>query len=396
MKKNYNSLFLCITLLLSLGLRAQTVPTPDHVVILMMENYGYPDIIGNSNAPYINSLATDPNAALFTQSYALSHPSQPNYVMLYSGNNQGITNDNTPSGTPFTTCNLGASLIANGKTFTAFSEGLPSVGSLASTSGSYARKHCPWTNWQGTGTNQVPPTVHQKFSSFPTSTTYSTLPNVSFVIPNLSDDMHDPTSSTAPSTYSVTAITNGDAWVSANLNSYVQWAKTHNSLLILTFDEDDGSIGVGTNQITTIFIGQMVQGGQYSEHIDHYRVLRTIEDMYGITNYCGNSATSTPITDCWKSTTSISSEAFSEDIEIYPNPTPGSAIISFENKNNQKADLAIYTISGQLVNIDQKKISVIAKKESFIVDTGKLTDGVYYCKLTLGEKVITKKLIVSK
>src|SRR5579872_6787143 len=154
MKKNYNSLFLCITLLLSLGLRAQTVPTPDHVVILMMENYGYPDIIGNSNAPYINSLATDPNAALFTQSYALSHPSQPNYVMLYSGNNQGITNDNTPSGTPFTTCNLGASLIANGKTFTAFSEGLPSVGSLASTSGSNARKHCPWTNWQGTGTNQ--------------------------------------------------------------------------------------------------------------------------------------------------------------------------------------------------------------------------------------------------
>ncbi len=394
MKTKQTSLFFGLLISLSFGVSAQTVPTPDHVVILLLENYGYADIIGNTNSPYINSLVSDPNAALFTQSFALSHPSQPNYIMFYSGNNQGVTTDNTPTGTPYTTCNLGANLISHGKTFTAFSEGLPSVGSLTSTSGSYARKHCPWTNWQGSGTNQVPTTVSQKFSSFPTSTTYSALPQVSFVIPNLDDDMHNPTVFTAPTTYSVTAITNGDAWVNANLNSYVQWAKTHNSLLILTFDEDDGSAGVGTNQITTIFIGQMVQGGSYPEHIDHYSVLRTIEDMYGLT-YCGASSSSTSITDCWKTTTGINNTEEQHNIVISPNPAENSATISLLNSSKVNASLSVFTISGQAVNVIQNHIKNNSD-ESFVIDIRILPAGIYYCKVLLADKTITRKLIISK
>ena len=68
------------------------VPTPAHVVVVVEENHSYDEVIGNSGAPYINSLATQ--GALFTNSYAIEHPSQPNYLDLFSGSNQGVTDDN--------------------------------------------------------------------------------------------------------------------------------------------------------------------------------------------------------------------------------------------------------------------------------------------------------------
>jgi autotransporter-associated beta strand protein len=87
------------------------------------------------------------------------------------------------------------------------------------------------------------------------------------------------------------------------MDGYIQWAKTHNSLFILTFDEDaEDQTGADTQRIFTMFVGSMVQQGQYSEYIDHYSVLRTIEDMYGLP-YAGHSATAAPITDVWSNST---------------------------------------------------------------------------------------------
>src|SRR5262249_23078461 len=77
--------------------------------------------------------------------------------------------------------------------------------------------------------------------------------------------------------------------------SYVQWAQTNNSLLIVTFDENDGSSG---NHIATLFVGPMVIPGQYSETITHDTVLRTVEDMYGLP-HAGAGDTATPIPDVW-------------------------------------------------------------------------------------------------
>src|SRR4051812_10025395 len=95
---------------------AQTLPRPDHIVICIMENHPYAglassaSIIGNSSAPYINALAMD-SGANFTSAHAIEHPSQPNYLDLFSGGNQGVTNDNVPSNYPFTTANLGRQLV---------------------------------------------------------------------------------------------------------------------------------------------------------------------------------------------------------------------------------------------------------------------------------------------
>src|SRR5262245_37258153 len=83
-------------------------PTPDHVVIAIEENRAYSQIIGSSAAPYINSLATQ--GALMTNSFAIEHPSEPNYLDLFSGSNQGVTDDSCPH--TFSTPNLGGELIA--------------------------------------------------------------------------------------------------------------------------------------------------------------------------------------------------------------------------------------------------------------------------------------------
>ncbi|MFL5330881.1 MAG: alkaline phosphatase family protein [Gemmataceae bacterium] len=263
------------------------VPVPDHVVIVMEENHSFNEILGaGSPATYIRSLANDPYGATFTQSFAIEHPSQPNYLDLFAGGNQGVVNDSLPPNLPFTTANLGAEMLSNGRTFTGYSEDLPAVGADVEISGAYARKHNPWVNWQGAGLNGIPAASNQPLTSF--ATDFANLPTLSFVIPNLDNDMHNGAS---PAT-----IVRGDTWLQSHLDNYAQWAKTHNSLLIVTFDEDDSS---QANHIGTLFFGPMVQHGSYSEQVDHYRVLRTLEDMYNLT-HAGNSAARTPITDSWK------------------------------------------------------------------------------------------------
>jgi acid phosphatase len=91
------------------------------------------------------------------------------------------------------------------------------------------------------------------------------------------------------------SIARGDAWLRAHVGPIVDWARTHNTLLIITWDESDDAID---NHIPTIFAGSMVRPGRYDEPVTHYRVLRTIEDLYGLP-HAGNSAGVPPISDVW-------------------------------------------------------------------------------------------------
>jgi hypothetical protein len=208
-------------------------PRPDHVVVLSLENHSAASIIGNPDAPYINALAS--SGANMTQSFAVTHPSQPNYIALFSGSLNGVTDNTCPHTLGMD--NLGAQLGAAGLGFAGYSEDLPSVGFTGCGSGAYARKHNPWVNF-----TNVPATANLPLTSFPTD--YSTLPAVSFVVPNLNNDMHDG------------SIGQGDSWIRDHLDGYVQWAQQHNSVFVLTFDEDDNKAG---NQIATLILGQRVQ-----------------------------------------------------------------------------------------------------------------------------------------
>ena len=233
---------------------AQTpLPKPDHIVIVIEENHSLAQIIDSPSAPYLNGLVR--RGALLTNSYGITHPSQPNYIALFAGSIDGVTGNTCPLA--LTAPNLHSTLAQAGQTFIGYAEDLPAVGATDCVAGAYARKHNPWVNWQSSPINTVPPADNRPFTDFPTD--FHTLPTVSMVIPNQLNDMHngkDPE-----------RIERGDQWLRTHLDAYVQWAETHNSLLIVTWDEDNGK---SDNHIPTILVGPMVRQGRFGEQVDHY------------------------------------------------------------------------------------------------------------------------------
>lgn len=259
---------------------AQKLPRPDHVVIVIEENRAFSHIIGNMAAQYVNALAN--RGALFTQSFGVAHPSQPNYLALFAGSTMGVNDNSCPF--TFKTENLASLLARAGFSFATYSESMPAAGFTGCMQGNYQRKHNPMVNWQG---HNVAASANLRFADFPAD--YAKLPTVSLVVPDQFNDMHD---GREPDT-----IIRGDQWLRKNLDGYVQWAEKNNSLLILTFDEDDDSEG---NRIATVFVGPMVKQGTYARRIDHYSVLRTLTEMFGLPAI-GRAAAAQPIIDVWKS-----------------------------------------------------------------------------------------------
>jgi phosphatidylinositol-3-phosphatase len=240
---------------------SSTLPTPDHVVIAMFENE---DSTAIASSPTFSAWAKE--GALLTDSHGITHPSEPNYLALWSGSTQGVTDDSCPH--TFTTANLGQQLIASGRSTSIYSERLPAAGSTTCNAGTsphtYARRHNPLADW-----TQTADAAHNlPWTSFPSD--YSTLPTVSMVVPDTCDDMHD------------CSVSTGDAWLANNLQSYKDWAMTHNSVLIVTFDEDSSS--TTANKIYTFLDGQHIRpGSTYASRVTHYGVLHTIEQAYGLT-----------------------------------------------------------------------------------------------------------------
>ncbi len=267
-------------------------PTPDHIVIVVEENHSFSQVMGSSSAPYLNSLAQ--SGMSFTNFYGITHPSQPNYLQLFSGSNQGVSTNTTSSAVPFNTANLGSELISAGLTFGGYSQGLPAVGSTVDSSGDYVRRHNPWVNWQSNSPtpNQLPGSANMPFSSFPND--FSLLPKVSIVVPDVQNDMHDG------------SIAKGDTWLRDNIKPYADWAQTHNSLLVVTFDEDNSA---ARNQIPTVFSGQMVKQGTNDATWTLHNLLRTAEDMYG-TGHAGAAANVRSIVGAFNSDVQTSTKSF--------------------------------------------------------------------------------------
>jgi len=214
---------------------ASTPSWPDHVVVVVLENKDAQDVVGSGS--YLGSLAE--TGVSLTDMHAETHPSQPNYLALFSGDTQGVTDDHCPVTSDAPT--LASELVAAGYSFAGYSEDLPEPGYTGCRAGDYARKHAPWTDF-----STVSPTVNLPLSAMPAD--YASLPTVSFLIPNLCHDMHD------------CSVAEGDGWLRQNLDGYARWARTHNSLLIVTFDESESS-NDRDNHIATLAVGQRVTPG---------------------------------------------------------------------------------------------------------------------------------------
>jgi len=234
-------------------------PQPDHLIVVILENHSFRQIADNPDARFIRDIAKD--GALFTNAYAITHPSQPNYFALFSGSTHDIRDDLSHDLDKPT---LAGALRHAHKSFIGYSErGSP-------------RQHNPWESFAESRNSG------EDFDEFPDD--FAALPTVAFVIPNNNNDMHDG------------SVRRSDKWLDENLGDYADWCKKHNSMLIITFDEDDDR---SYNQIATIFYGAHVAPARYDQRIDHYSVLRAIEEMYGLP-LLGKSAGARPIGDIWQ------------------------------------------------------------------------------------------------
>jgi hypothetical protein len=244
-----------------------SVPAYSHIVVVVEENHNYDEIIGNTaQAPYINGLAA--GGALLSNYDAVAHPSQPNYFALYAGSTFGTTDDNSHSEPDPTLYTI---LKGAGLTFTGYVD----------ESGSDFN-HDPWVSFPEGYSVQTDFGPGQTQTTFPAlfpSGNYSSLPSVSFVIPGINNDMHNGT------------IQQGDSWLQSNLGAYAQWATTHNSLLVVVWDENDNE---PSNQVPAILYGANVVPGVYNTAYNHYNLLSTILGAFNLTGP-NNAATASTI-----------------------------------------------------------------------------------------------------
>jgi hypothetical protein len=311
---------------------------PSHVVIVIEENHDLNQLVNSPNAPYLNN-TLKANGLYFANAHGTDHDSQPNYLELFSGANPGVQGVNSPLqpvyplgvnpstdpaaanrennsdnyniNQPFSVDNLGAELRRHSASFTGYSEDLPSVGftgpqyPVAPGLRSYVEKHNPWAQFQGSGTNQLPASTNQPLTAFPSD--FNKLPNVSFVVPNEKNDLHDTVSlaggeqvgktgkdANGNPANAATTVQHGDNWLKDHVEAYRKWAATHNSLLIVLYDENDFNFA-SDNNIPLIVDGdpRLVQKGTSYQYVNHFNTLRTIEDMFG-TGHAGLSGVVAP------------------------------------------------------------------------------------------------------
>jgi hypothetical protein len=251
---------------------------PDHIIFLWLENKDFDNIIGYSDAPYINSLVK--KGTLFTNSHANTHPSYPNYVDFFAGDANGVRSDSCVESAPLTTPNLYTVLKSAGKSFAWYSEDLPKTGSRICTYGKYVAKHNPTTIF-----NNVPGDINKRFKDFPAD--YNLLENVVNISPNEADDMHS------------ASVREGDNWVKKHLATLVEWCLAHNSIFVIYFDES------GTdpdNRIPVIAVGQPVKAGyQQNELYDHFSWTKSVCAMFAAPDsWTDNVSNANLISGCWK------------------------------------------------------------------------------------------------
>jgi phosphatidylinositol-3-phosphatase len=255
--------------------RTSTPPTWQHVVWIVFENKTYDQIVGSSNAPYINGLAKQ--CGLATNFSAEAHPSLPNYIAMTSGSTQGISDDSGPSSHALNVESIFSQVVD----WRSLEESMPSNCDL-SNSGLYAVRHNPAAYYTNVATacasRDVPLAASPDISA-----------RFTFVTPNLCNDMHScPTQSDA-----TTEIKTGDAWLSTFMPKIVASPEYQSgaTALFITWDEDD----YGDSQhIVTIVVSPSTPAGLTpGTAFNHYSMLRTTEEMLGTSAFLGQAATAT-------------------------------------------------------------------------------------------------------
>src|SRR5260221_4918429 len=289
-----------------------------HVFIIMMENTGYKSLIGNPNAPWINSAAA--TYGLATNYFGVSHPSQPNYIAATSGSTNGVTSD---SNVTLNVTNIVDQLEANGKTWKAYMQSLSLCNGnlLASACGNqlYERKHDPFVSYADVQSNPARLANIVDLSQFSANLANNTVPAYSWISPDQCHDMHGrgaPASDPCSFSNEQQLIATGDAFLSSTVGQIMNSSAWNgNSVIFITWDESDftgtGPSGFGDTSgccdanpggghVVTLTISHSDHSARTSSvAYNHYSMLATIEGGWklGCLGFTCDTANVTPMSD---------------------------------------------------------------------------------------------------
>lgn len=247
---------------------AGLVPAFGHIYTIVMENKEYGNVVGDNQAPYLSALIA--RYGLATDYHAVSHPSEPNYLALFSGSTQGVTNDSVQD---LKAPNLADQLEAKGKTWKIFAENVPQncfTGSSASGgedgAGTYARKHDPAISFTNISTSPVRCANIVDLTRFDPAAA-----NYELIAPNDCHDMHS------------CSVADGDAFLKGFVPKILNSAAWQDGgVLFIVWDEGTSNQGGGGHVPLIVVSSRVPQGFRSSTPHNHYSLLRTVEDAWGL------------------------------------------------------------------------------------------------------------------
>jgi hypothetical protein len=265
------------------------VPRSKHVVVVTLENHSYEQAVGSSQMPYFNSLIS--KYAIADQYYATMHNSLSTLMWLTAGQTV-TTNDNTMEF--FDVDNIVRHMQKDGRSWKVYASGLPSVGYLGYNVNEYVKRHNPiayFTDVESSLKNNVVPSVPY----FQNDIAHGTLPEYSYVTPDLIEDAHN-----AP-------LSSADAWLKANIPHLLASPQfQQDGILFIVWDE--GSVQPvdprnGGGRVATLVIGPKVKRGYHSQvQYDHQSLLRSTCIALALSGCPGGGAKGVPMIDFFQPT----------------------------------------------------------------------------------------------
>jgi len=258
----------------------QDRPRVERVMVVVLENADYEVA---RTQPFLAKLGRE--GGLLRQSFAVAHPSQPNYLALIAGSTYGV--DSNAIVTPDVP-HLGDLLEAKGRTWKVYAEGYPGGCFLASGSDLYVRRHVPFLSFKNVQDEPARCSRIVEAAGLATDIRQGTLPDCALYVPDVRHDGHD------------TGVRQADQWLSETFAPLLSDPRfTANLLFIVTFDE--ARRWWRRNHVYTVMYGaSVIPGSVANTRYDHYSLLRTIEDLFGLGTLGQHDATASPITGIWR------------------------------------------------------------------------------------------------
>jgi phospholipase C len=267
-----------------------------HVIVIVMENHSYRDLIGPSgssvaaHAPYINA-TLKARCGLATNYHAISHPSLPNYIAMVAGSRGGISSD-------CTSCTSGAhnlfrQLGAAGRSWRVYAETMPSRCSQLASYGEYLKRHNPATYFPAIAADCARWDVPMGGSTghFATALSRGRLPAYSMVVPNACSDMHD------------CPVSTGDHWLATWIPRIARTAayQAGRTAVFVVWDEGEGG-GYGgedclaqlsdqsSHEPALVLSAYTPAGSRSRLLMSHLSLLRTAQSLLGMSPFLGGAA----------------------------------------------------------------------------------------------------------